>query len=82
MYVHPVLRLVLLAMTYLFYVHNRLVLPYKGGIVFWITHPFSARNGKARLFGYDLHFLPRVVRGDGDCGWGLLREAKLQGGAG
>lgn len=34
------------------------------------------------LFGYDLHFLPRVVRGDGDCGWGLLREAKLQGGAG
>lgn len=34
------------------------------------------------LFGYDLHFLPRVVRGDGDCGWGLLRETKLQGGAG
>lgn len=34
------------------------------------------------LFGYDLHFLSRVVRGDGDCGWGLLREAKLQGGAG
>ena len=34
------------------------------------------------LFGYDLHFLHRVVRGDGDCGWGLLREAKLQGGAG
>ena len=32
--------------------------------------------------GYDLHFLFRVVRGDGDCGWGLLREAKLQGGAG
>ena len=34
------------------------------------------------LFGYDLHFLPRVVRGDGDSVCGLLREAKLQRGAG